>query len=242
MVFHNEKKTTRVAQVQPGNGNIERRSSPFQEDPWRVFRIMSEFVEGFETLSACGAAITIFGSARVQENDSDYIAARHIAQKLSKAGYAIITGGGPGIMEAANRGATDVKGRSVGLNIQLPMEQVANPYVNVPIGFRYFFVRKVMFIKYASAMIIMPGGFGTMDEMFEVLTLVQTKKIKQIPIILYNSSYWKGLLDWMKNTMIDREMISKKDLSFFKLLDDPDDVVKEICSSVKVDVHGKSNF
>ena len=236
------KKLARVPLIQPQTGFIERRSSPYQEDPWRVFRIMSEFVEGFETLSACGAAVTMFGSARLKEYHADYKAGRLIAKKLSQAGYAIITGGGPGIMEAANRGATDVKGRSVGLNIQLPMEQIANPYVNVPIGFRYFFVRKVMFIKYASAMIIMPGGFGTMDEMFEALTLVQTRKIKRIPVILYNSTYWKGLLDWMKDTMVKHKMIDADDLSFMKIFDNPDDVVEYVKSNAQVDVRGKSNF
>lgn len=237
-----KKNINRVPRIQLGSGNIDRRKLPFREDPWRVFRIMAEFVEGFDTLAECGAAVTIFGSARTGERSPDYVAGRRIGQKLARAGYAIITGGGPGIMEAANRGATDAKGRSVGLNIQLPMEQVVNPYVNVPIGFRYFFVRKVMFIKYASAMIIMPGGFGTMDEMFELLTLVQTKKIKKIPIILYNSSYWKGLLDWIKGTMIPRGMISTEDLAFFKVLDDPDEVVREITSKVQADIRGKSNF
>ncbi|MCX5779192.1 MAG: TIGR00730 family Rossman fold protein [Elusimicrobia bacterium] len=241
MASPKRKQITRIV-LQPHAKNLKNRKSQFQEDPWRVFRIMSEFVEGFDTLSECGAAVTIFGSARLGEHNPDYIAARRIAQKLAQAGFAIITGGGPGIMEAANRGSIDVNGRSVGLNIQLPMEQVVNPYVNVPIGFRYFFVRKVMFIKYASAMIVMPGGMGTMDEMFEVLTLVQTKKINQIPIILYNSAYWKGLLEWMHDVMIKRGMISAKDLSLFKVLDDPDAIVDEIKRSVRKPVAGKSNF
>jgi uncharacterized protein (TIGR00730 family) len=213
----------------------------YQEDPWRVFRIMSEFVEGFETLSGTGTAITMFGSARTKENNSDYQAARSIAGKLCRSGYTVITGGGPGIMEAANRGASEAKGCSVGLNINLPMEQTTNPYVNIPVGFRYFFVRKVMFTKYASAVVVMPGGFGTLDEMFEVLTLVQTKKIKPIPIILFNSSYWDGLLQWIRTTMMGTGMLTDKELSILKVIDDPDDVVKEIRKRVKRS-HGSSNF
>lgn len=224
------------------NGALAKKNAQYQEDPWRVFRIMSEFVSGFETLSACGSAITIFGSARLTEKSPDYRDAREISQKLARAGYAIITGGGPGIMEAANRGATDARGRSVGLNIELPMEQCVNPYVNVPVGFRYFFVRKVMFIKYASAVVIMPGGFGTMDEMFEVLTLVQTKKIKDIPIILYNSSYWKGLLDWIGTAMPRHGMITKADLALFKVIDTPDGVVREIRRRVSTRGCTRVNF
>ena len=214
----------------------------YEMDQWRIFRIMAEFVEGFDRLHHVNNAVTLFGSARLKPNHKMYQLAEKTAELLVKKGYAVITGGGPGIMEAANRGATDVKGRSVGLNIQLPMEQIANPYVNVPIGFRYFFVRKVMFIKYASAMIIMPGGFGTMDEMFEALTLVQTRKIKRIPVILYNSTYWKGLLDWMKDTMVKHKMIDADDLSFMKIFDNPDDVVEYVKSNAQVDVRGKSNF
>lgn len=202
------------------------------EDPWRVFRIMSEFVEGFDTLSGAGPAVTVFGSARTKPNHPDYKAGQEIGFKLSKAGYAVITGGGPGIMEAANRGATDAKGTSIGLNIELPMEQNVNPYVNVPIGFRYFFVRKVMFIKYASAVVVMPGGLGTMDECFEVLTLIQTNKIKRIPVILYDRSYWAGLIDWIQTSMVQRGMVSKKELEMFSVADTPDEVLKEITSCV----------
>jgi uncharacterized protein (TIGR00730 family) len=214
----------------------------YQEDAWRVFRIMSEFVEGFETLSECGPAITIFGSARTKETAQEYIGARQLARKLAKAGYSIITGGGPGVMEAANRGAMDAGGRSIGLNIQLPMEQVVNKYVNVPVGFRYFFVRKVMFIKHASAVIVMPGGFGTLDEMFEVITLVQTKKIKNIPIILYGSAYWKGLISWLNSSMVETGMISKKELDIFKVVDSIEEAVREIKASVPLNVCAKSNF
>jgi len=214
----------------------------FQEDPWRVFRIMSEFVEGFETLAGTGTAITLFGSARLQENNRSYQAARIMANQLCKAGYTVITGGGPGIMEAANRGATEANGCSVGLNIELPMEQTINPYVNLPVGFRYFFVRKVMFTKYASGVIVMPGGFGTLDEMFEVLTLVQTKKIKPIPIILFGSRFWAGLLHWIRATMIPGGMLTEQEMSIFKLMDDPADIIKEIKKYVKIGSAPQSNY
>jgi len=203
---------------------------------------MSEFVEGFETLSECVPAITIFGSARLKETTREYAEARQVAQKLAKAGYTVITGGGPGIMEAANRGAMDARGRSVGLNIQLPMEQVVNKYVNVPIGFRYFFVRKVMFIKHASAVVVMPGGFGTLDEMFEVITLVQTKKIKRVPIILYDRAYWKGLMDWINSSMVKRGMININELNIFKIMDSPEEVVREIKRAVRLGKCARPNF
>ena len=216
--------------------------SPYTEDSWRVFRIMSEFVEGFETLSECVPAITIFGSARLKETSAEYAGARQIARQLAKAGYTVITGGGPGIMEAANRGAMDSNGRSVGLNIQLPMEQVVNKYVNVPVGFRYFFVRKVMFIKHASAVVVMPGGFGTLDEMFEVITLVQTRKIKKVPIILYDSSYWNGLIAWIKNTMVKKGMISANELNIFKVMNSAEEIVREIKRAVPLGACAKPNF
>jgi hypothetical protein len=239
MVIKSKNKTAGSALV---SGTSIPRKTVYQEDAWRVFRIMSEFVEGFETLSECTPAITIFGSARTKETKQEYIEARQVAQKLAKAGYAIITGGGPGIMEAANRGAMDMKGRSIGLNIQLPMEQVLNKYVNVPVGFRYFFVRKVMFIKHASAVIVMPGGFGTLDEMFEVITLVQTKKIKKIPIILYGRSYWKGLMEWLNSSMVKTGMVTKGELDIFKIVDSVEDVVREIKASVPLGECAKSNF
>jgi uncharacterized protein (TIGR00730 family) len=214
----------------------------FQEDPWRVFRIMSEFVEGFETLAGTGTAVTIFGSARLDEANGSYRAARLMANQLCKAGYTVITGGGPGIMAAANRGAREANGCSVGLNIELPMEQSVNPYVNLPVGFRYFFVRKVMFTKYASGVIVMPGGFGTLDEMFEVLTLVQTRKIKPIPVILFGSAFWGGLLDWIRTTMIPGGMLTEQELSIFKVMDDPAAIVREIRKRAKIGGAPQSNF
>jgi uncharacterized protein (TIGR00730 family) len=217
------------------------RKSIYDEDSWRVFRIMSEFVDGFEIMSEIGPAITIFGSARKKPEDKYYQLAKEISFKLCKAGYTIITGGGPGIMEAANQGASEAKGCSVGLNIVLPQEQTINPYVNVPVGFRYFFVRKVMFIKYASATIIMPGGLGTMDEFFEVMTLIQTDKIRPFPVILVGSAYWKGLLEWIEQNMIEGGMLEKTDLSLFKVMDDPDAIVREIKKKTRPN-KGKVNF
>jgi hypothetical protein len=214
----------------------------FDEDPWRVFRIMSEFVDGFEIMSEIGGAITIFGSARSSASDANYQATQDIAYHLARGGHPIITGGGPGIMEAANRGAQAAGGRSVGLNIELPMEQVVNPYVNVPVGFRYFFVRKVMFIKYAAAVIIMPGGFGTLDELFELLTLIQTEKIRPFPIILYNSKYWNGLLEWLRTQVVEHGMIEMDDLRMFKVLDNPKSVVREIKRHISPRKAKKGNF
>lgn len=214
----------------------------YDEDPWRVFRIMSEFVDGFDSLSEIGPAVTVFGSARSKPADPEYKRAKEIGYKLAKAGYAVITGGGPGIMEAANRGAGEAKGCSVGLNVQLPMEQIMNSYVNIPVGFRYFFVRKVMFLKYASAVVIHPGGFGTMDECFEVLTLVQTQKIEKIPVVLVNTSYWKGLVDWINDEMIGRKLLAKDEMSIFRVMDNPDEIVGEIKKNAKRTGRRKINF
>ena len=200
----------------------------FIEDSWRVFRIIAEFVEGFEELSQIGNCVTMFGSARSKEKDSDYQLAQNIAHQLVKAGYGIITGGGPGIMEAGNRGAHEAKGTSVGLNIDLPFEQYSNPYANIALDFKYFFVRKVMFIKYAKAFVIMPGGFGTLDELFESLTLIQTRKIDKFPVILVDSGYWQGLIDWMKNTLEKDKKISKEDLLLLQIADTPEEVVDKI--------------
>jgi len=203
---------------------------------------MSEFVEGFDMLSPVGPAVTIFGSARTKTSAPQYQAVRKIAAGLAKAGYAIITGGGPGAMEAANRGSHDESGVSIGLNIELPMEQSTNPFVNVPVGFRYFFVRKVMFLKYASAVIVAPGGLGTLDECFEVLTLIQTHKIKNIPVILVGSAYWKGLFDWIYGTMVADGMVERDELNIYKIMDDPDEIIREIKKSVSLKPRTSTNF
>ncbi|MBU0483540.1 MAG: TIGR00730 family Rossman fold protein [Proteobacteria bacterium] len=202
-------------------------------DSWRLFRIMSEFVDGFDTLSGLRhPAVSFFGSARTPESDNYYKMTVEIARKLAEAGYPIITGGGPGIMEAANRGAMEGEGVSIGLNIDLPFEQEPNPYTNVPMNFQYFFVRKVMFIKYAMAFICFPGGFGTLDELFEAMTLMQTKRIRSFPVILVGSEFWGGLVDWMKDKMLDSGKIDKDDLFVFNVFDDPDEVVSYIRRTV----------
>ncbi|MDG4475906.1 TIGR00730 family Rossman fold protein [Thiovibrio frasassiensis] len=202
-------------------------------DSWRLFRIMSEFVEGFDTLASIGRpAVSIFGSARTSPDNRYYQLAEQIAQDLAMAGYGIITGGGPGIMAAANKGAAMAEGLSIGLNINLPFEQEPNPFTNVPLSFKYFFVRKVMFIKYSMAFIGMPGGFGTMDELFESLTLIQTRRVKRFPVILVGSDYWGGLVDWIKERLLAENYISEDDLLYFQVMDDPDEVVKYIKRTV----------
>jgi uncharacterized protein (TIGR00730 family) len=193
-------------------------------DTWRVLRIQSEFVEGFDALATVGPAVTLFGSARTREDDPMYLAARETARLLGEAGMSIITGGGPGIMEAANRGARSADATSIGLNIELPFEQHINPYVDISVEFRYFFVRKTMLIKYAQAFVIFPGGFGTMDELFEALTLIQTGKIKNFPVILFGVSYWKGLLDWTRQTLLAEGKVSEEDLLLLISTDDPQQV------------------
>ena len=201
------------------------------QNTWSVFKIMSEFVEGFEKLSNIGPCISIFGSARTDKSNQYYKDAVILSRKLTEKGYGIITGGGPGIMEAANKGAKEGKGDSVGLNIELPFEQTPNQYIDndKSIDFNYFFVRKVMFVKYAQAFVIMPGGVGTLDELFETITLIQTEKIQKIPIILYGSKYWNGLLEWMKNIVLEKEnCINKSDFDNFILIDDIDEVVEKI--------------
>ena len=198
---------------------------------WSVFKIMSEFVEGFEKLSNIGPCISIFGSARTKKSNPYYKDSVTIARKLTEKGYGIITGGGPGIMEAANKGAKEGGGESVGLNIDLPFEQTPNKYIDQEksIDFNYFFVRKVMFVKYAQAFVILPGGVGTLDELFETITLIQTKKIQNIPIILYGSEYWKGLINWLKKTVLEKEKcINQSDFDNFILLDNIDDVINAI--------------
>jgi len=192
------------------------------KESWRIFRIISEFVDGFETLSEIYPAVSVFGSARVAETDPVYEIGRQVGRHLAEAGFAVITGGGPGAMEAANRGAAEAGGKSVGLSIHLPKEQASNPYANVRIGFRYFFIRKVMFVKYAVAYIILPGGFGTMDELFESLTLIQTSRIKPFPVILLGKDYWKDLISWIKkNMLMKHSMIDPDDMDLFQCIDDP---------------------
>ena len=198
------------------------------EDPWRVFRIMSEFVEGFEVLSKLGKAVSIFGSSRVNPNNKYYKLAEEIAYLLAKEGFAIITGSGPAIMEAANKGAKRAGGHSVGLNIQIPHEQQPNKYVDTLLDFRYFFVRKVMFVKYAKAFVIMPGGYGTLDEFTEAINLIQTGRIPKFPVVLFGSEYWKGMLDWLQDTVLKNGNISREDLNIFTVVDRPSEVVAAI--------------
>lgn len=197
-------------------------------DPWRVFRIMSEFVEGFEVLSQVGKAVSIFGSSRMKPNNKYYKLAEEIAYLLAKEGFAIITGSGSGIMEAANKGTKRAGGHSVGLNIQIPSEQKPNRYVDTLLDFRYFFVRKVMFVKYAKAFVIMPGGYGTLDEFTEAINLIQTQRIAKFPVVLFGSEYWQGMLDWLRSTVLKNGNISEKDLNIFTLVDSPKAVVAVI--------------
>ena len=204
-------------------------------DPWRVMRIQAEFVEGFGTLSELGPAVSVFGSARTARDHPLYASAVQLGGALARAGYATITGGGPGIMEAANKGAADAGGPSVGLGIELPFEQSLNKHVNLGINFRYFFVRKVMFLKYAQGFVVLPGGFGTLDELFEALTLVQTQKVTSFPIILFGRSYWQGLLDWVQAAMLSDAYITADDHGMLHLTDDVDEAVRLIAEhTVKV--------
>jgi uncharacterized protein (TIGR00730 family) len=197
-------------------------------DPWRVMRIQAEFVEGFGLLAELGIAVSIFGSARTMPGAPEYELAEEIAGALSRAGYAVITGGGPGIMEAANKGAAEAGGVSVGLGIELPLETGLNDYVNVGVEFRYFFVRKTVFVKYSQAFVVLPGGFGTMDELFEALTLVATGKITRFPVILVGSGYWSGMLNWLKDTMMARGNIGPEEMALIRVADDTETVLKII--------------
>jgi uncharacterized protein (TIGR00730 family) len=197
-------------------------------DPWRVLRIQSEFVEGFGTLAELGPAVSVFGSARAPRESAQYGQAVALGQALSRAGYAVITGGGPGVMEAANKGACEAGGVSVGLGIELPFEQGLNPWVDIGVNFRYFFARKTMFVKYARGFVVMPGGFGTLDELFEALTLVQTQKVTAFPIVLLGSQYWGGLLDWLKQTVVAQGMASPEDLHLMQVADDIEEAVEFI--------------
>ncbi|MEO8435648.1 MAG: TIGR00730 family Rossman fold protein [Pyrinomonadaceae bacterium] len=204
-------------------------------DPWRVFRIMGEFVEGFDELATVTRGVSFFGSARVSADNQYYEAARETASLFAKAGFAVITGGGPGIMEAANKGAFEGGGTSIGCNIELPHEQKPNPYQTLSLKFKYFFVRKMMFVKYSTAFIIFPGGFGTLDEMFEALTLIQTHKIRDFPVVLYGTEYWDELFEWVKSSMLTRGMISERDLRLLHLTDSPThavEIVAEVESSL----------
>jgi len=209
----------------------KRKNSFLKEDPWRIFRIMSEFVDGFDALSRVGPAVAVFGSSHAKRSSRYYKLAEQTAKLLVKAGYAVITGAGPGIMEAANKGAKAAKGQSVGLNILIP-EQSANRYATQRLDFKYFFCRKVMFVKYSNAYVFFPGGYGTMDELFEVLTLVQTRKRDWL-VILVGQEYWKGALDWMKSRVIQEGAISKKDLSLLHIVDEPAEVVTKIKAHLK---------
>jgi len=197
-------------------------------ESWRLFRILAEFVEGFDNLAVVPPAVTFFGSARSSEDEWEYQTARELAMKLAKEGCTIITGGGPGVMEAANRGAQEGDGISVGLNIELPFEQRPNPYIDKLIEFRYFFVRKVMFVKYSIAFVILPGGFGTMDELFEALTLIQTRKIKPFPVYLLGKKYWDGLLRWVSDNMVKEGKISPEDLDILHIVDDQEEIIEGI--------------
>ncbi|MBW1645019.1 MAG: TIGR00730 family Rossman fold protein [Deltaproteobacteria bacterium] len=203
------------------------------EESWRIFKIISEFVEGFEKLAKVDRAVTIFGSARTPEEHEDYRQAWYLGNMLAKAGITMITGGGPGIMAAANRGAQEAGGESIGLNITLPMEQKPNPYITKLVSFKYFFVRKVMLVKYSHAFVVFPGGFGTLDEMFEALTLIQTHKIKPFPIILYGSHYWRGLYGWLKNELEASGFIGEQDLELFRIIDDVDEIYRVVVSHIE---------
>jgi uncharacterized protein (TIGR00730 family) len=200
-------------------------------DPWRVLRIQSEFVEGFGLLAELGRAVSVFGSARTRPEHPEYAIARELGNAIARAGYAVITGGGPGAMEAANHGAVEAGGKSVGLGIELPFEQRLNDWVDVGINFRYFFARKTMFVKYAQAFVILPGGFGTLDELFEALTLVQTRKVTKFPVILFGEQYWSGLLDWIRGTMLPEGKIGPADLDLIHVTSSVDEVVKIILES-----------
>ncbi len=198
-------------------------------ETWRVFRIMSEFIEGFEVLSQVGDAVSIFGSARAKRNSENYKLAEELGFLLAKEGYAVITGGGPGVMEAANKGAKKAKGLSIGLNIRLPEEQKPNSYADILIEFRYFFARKVMFVKYAKAFVVLPGGLGTLDEFVEAITLMQTHRIERFPVILLKHKFWKPFLRWMENILVVKEgMIDKQDLELFTVVDSPEEVIEVI--------------
>ncbi|MDX9787036.1 MAG: TIGR00730 family Rossman fold protein [Desulfobacterales bacterium] len=201
-------------------------------EAWRLFKIMGEFVEGVESLHDIGPAASFFGSARTKPGDPFYKIAEKTAALFARNGFAVITGGGAGIMEAANKGAAEAGGTSVGLNISLPFEQKPNPYANIKIEFKYFFIRKVMFVKYATAYLIFPGGMGTLDELFEAVTLIQTRRIRPFPLILVGSAYWSGLADWIREQLLDHKMISPEDMDILKIMDDPQEILKAIKQTI----------
>lgn len=203
-------------------------------DTWRMFQILAEFVDGFEVMSEVHPAVTIFGSSRIEPDSPVYQTTETLAGQLVENGFNVISGGGPGVMEAANKGASEAGGKSVGLHIHLPNEQQPNEYANVKLDFRYFFIRKVMFVKYAVAYVIMPGGFGTLDELFESLTLIQTKRIRSFPVILMDKEYWKGLVNWLKETLLKHDAISESDLEIFTLVDTPKEAVQIIKKTVVI--------
>jgi hypothetical protein len=228
----------RREQIQPGTADqrlLDSRGTSdwVHTDPWRVLRIQSEFVEGFGLLAELPRAVSIFGSARTARDHPDYAAGRALGGALAEAGFAVITGGGPGVMEAVNRGASEAGGISVGLGIELPFEQRLNDWVDIGLNFRYFFARKTMFVKYAQAFVILPGGFGTMDELFEALTLVQTGKVTRFPVILFRPGYWAGLVDWFRDTLVPAGKIAARDLDLLTLTDDVDEAVKIIVEATE---------
>ena len=200
-------------------------------DPWRVLRIQAEFVEGFGALAELGRAVSVFGSARVRPDDQEYALGEEVGRRLAEAGYAVITGGGPGAMEAANKGACEAGGVSVGLGIELPFEQGMNEWVDIGVDFRYFFARKTMFVKYAQGFIVLPGGFGTFDELFEALCLVQTRKVTSFPVVLVGHAYWDGLVDWLRGTVLPGGKIAEKDLALFSVTDDPAEAVRMVAAA-----------
>lgn len=228
-VGYKDKGTIGISNMENNNTNGKYPINDFKTgESWRLFKIMGEFVEGIDSLHKLGPAVSIFGSSRTNCDHPYYIKCENLAKLFAKKGYSVITGGGGGIMEAANKGAAEGGADSVGLNITLPFEQKPNPYATTQIEFKYFFVRKVMFLKYAQAFIIMPGGFGTLDELFETITLIQTQRIRKVPVILVGKDYWGGMIKWVKDQFLKEKMISKKDLGIFHLLDDPEEIVRVV--------------
>lgn len=226
---HGRVANKRPAGVTEDSMFLERPPTSFlASDPWRVLRILSEFVDGFDALAEIPPAISVFGSARIAQDDPMYASARQVGAEIASAGLAVITGGGPGIMEAANRGAQEAGGVSVGCNIDLPFEQATNPYVDIAIDFEHFFVRKTMFVKYAEGFVVFPGGFGTLDELFESLTLIQTGKVLHFPVVLFGSDYWSGLLAWLRERLLGEGKVGPNDLDIFTVSDDPISVVHHI--------------